>query len=109
MEYVYIIHAEGTDWYKIGRSKDPAKRSKALAAKTPYETRVLLTIPTPESKALEAYMHDQYSNYRIRGEWFHLTGWAKEGLLGCYAELVQEYKENGVTVSDADEMLNIPF
>lgn len=109
MEYVYIIHAEGTDWFKIGRSNNPNRRNKEVAAKAPYETKVVVAIPTPESRALELYMHDQYDKFRVRGEWFAVTGYERDALIGCYSELVRDNPTTGVTMAIVEEFFDIPF
>lgn len=109
MEYVYIIHAEGTDWFKVGRSKDPERRNKQLSAQTPYATNIILAIPTSEPQEIEKYIHWQYEEYKIRGEWFYLRNHDRDGLIGCYTEIVQECRPNGVTLTNVKDFFSIPM
>ena len=44
MNYVYIIHAEGTNFYKIGVTKDLEKRLSAINNTSPYRCYILYKI-----------------------------------------------------------------
>lgn len=64
---VYVI-TDGTA-VKIGVG-DPKQRIKQLQTGNPREITLVREINTPLAYALERKMHQIYSDYRIRGEWF---------------------------------------
>lgn len=68
--YVYLIHAEGTNRYKIGRSNNPVSRLETLKGQSPYPLKIILSVWTPDSVTSELYLHEKYREYRIYGEWF---------------------------------------
>jgi hypothetical protein len=54
-------------------------------------------------------MHDQYDKFRVRGEWFAVTGYERDALIGCYSELVRDNPTTGVTMAIVEEFFDIPF
>ncbi|MBD2255342.1 GIY-YIG nuclease family protein [Nostoc parmelioides] len=103
--YVYLIHAEGTNRYKIGRSVNPIARFEQLKAQSPYPLRIIDSFWTPDSINDEKYFHEQYKEYRIFGEWFELTDYSEtninslafksqEQLLGQYLQSVNSVKDS---------------
>ena len=79
---VYIIHAEGTPSYKIGRSWSPVNRRKQLQADTPQRLRILREIYHYDCMMLERMLHQRYVQYRRQGEWFDLPASVLQTLLG---------------------------
>jgi len=76
MNYVYIIHAEGTNFYKIGVTKDLEKRLSAINNTSPYRCYILYKIEFKERKKafeLESKVHNKFDNKRLNGEWFELS------------------------------------
>ncbi len=69
--YVYVLEGNGT--YKIGRAKDPVKRSELLAIQLPYKVNLLFTIPASNPRSLEADLHEHFADKRLNGEWFDLS------------------------------------
>lgn len=69
--YVYVL--EGNDTFKIGRAKDPTKRSETLATQLPYPVELLCSVWSEDCKALEAELHERYASKRLNGEWFDLS------------------------------------
>ncbi len=69
--YIYLIHAEGTNRYKIGRSVNPIARAADIQKQSPYQLKIIsawtLDAPTDEAK-----LHKRYADWRIFGEWFEL-------------------------------------
>lgn len=59
-------------FYKIGMSKKPYKRMASLQTGTPLEITLVHRIFTFNCKALERALHDYYSAYWVRSEWFSL-------------------------------------
>jgi len=69
---VYILKSLG-GLYKIGCSKDLAKRMSALWSVIPEEFEIFAFAPTREFRPSERYLHSEYQSKRVRGEWFALT------------------------------------
>lgn len=68
--YVYLVHAEGTDRYKIGRSVNPITRIQELQKQSPYPLRLIRTSWSLDAIADEAWLHEHFKDCRIFGEWF---------------------------------------
>jgi len=69
--YIYLIKDEGSGLVKVGYSKNPSKRLKALQTSSPSTLKLLATKEgnyTTESKFHKAYQKDH-----IRGEWYRLS------------------------------------
>jgi len=64
----YIIKDKSNGLYKIGRSIDPVKREKTLQSEKPN----LELIKTWDAD-IEKTLHDEYKDFRVRGEWFELS------------------------------------
>ena len=76
---IYLIYAEKIDAYKIGISKNPAKRIKNLQTGCPYELSLLNVFKSNFPHQLEKAIHKKYLSYKknidqdeISGEWFNL-------------------------------------
>ena len=59
-------------WCKIGMSKQPYRRMSSLQTGTPLEITLVHRVFTFDMPALEKALHDYYSAYWMRGEWFDL-------------------------------------
>jgi len=68
--WVYILRAG--PYYKIGQSKNVAKRIKQISPKMPFKVSLLYKIYTADRYALEDKLHARYEEYRVNGEWFKL-------------------------------------
>tara|TARA_R110002074_G_scaffold238243_1_gene410186 strand:+ start:1291 stop:2130 length:840 start_codon:yes stop_codon:yes gene_type:complete len=64
----YIIKDKNTGHYKIGKSINPLDREKTLQSEKP--TLKLIKV---FKKDIEAKLHKEYKDFRIRGEWFKLN------------------------------------
>tara|TARA_R110000823_G_scaffold309985_1_gene434614 strand:- start:517 stop:1044 length:528 start_codon:yes stop_codon:yes gene_type:complete len=64
----YLMKDNLTKLYKIGRSKNPLNRERTLQSEKPSIKMVKVW-----SENIETKLHKEYSNYRVRGEWFELT------------------------------------
>lgn len=71
--WVYLLHAEGTNRYKIGRSVNPITRCADIQKQSPYPLRIIKTRWTLDAIADEANLHRITAQYRVFGEWFELT------------------------------------
>lgn len=70
--WVYLIHADGTNRYKIGRSTNPIKRHQVLQKQSPYPLVVAACFHSLDAVMDEAKLHDSLEDYRTYGEWFIL-------------------------------------
>jgi hypothetical protein len=73
--YVYLIHAVGTDRYKIGRSINPPVRLETLKKQSPYPLQIIECFWSPDAIADERFFHQHtwLSSKRAFGEWFELS------------------------------------
>lgn len=93
--WVYIERQIGTSYYKIGLSRNPKERKKALE----QDYGSLLTIGlmwTVNMKWTENWMHDLFDNHRIHQhpsksgytEWFNLTEFEAPTILRIYLWII---------------------
>lgn len=64
----YIMHDSATGLFKIGRSSNPSVREKTLQSEKPT-----IDLVSVFDMDIEAQLHEEYKDYRVRGEWFCLT------------------------------------
>ena len=85
--YVYLMHHGLSNVWKIGRSSDPNRRERTLQHDDPMIT---LEWSVPALGRFETWLHDRFSDLRLRGEWFKLTDkdveWIKNNALKVYNE-----------------------
>lgn len=77
----YIMIDHNTGFYKIGKSKNPYFREKTLQSEKPT-IEMLLVI----NQDIEKVLHQEFSNKRVRGEWFQLECEDVEYLRKKYSE-----------------------
>ena len=75
---VYFIEPVGADRVKIGVSQDVGKRFGQLAASFPGP--LVLLGKVGGGRAREKSLHRRLANFRIGGEWFHLTPGVRQAL-----------------------------
>jgi hypothetical protein len=68
--FVYLVRASKTSFYKIGCSKKPYQRLQSLQTGSPLEIKIIERIFSFDCQGLEKDLHDYYSAYWLRGEWF---------------------------------------
>jgi len=70
--FIYLIHATGTDRYKIGLTTRSvqARLAELNSSQSPYPLEVIDWFETPNVTEDEKYFHEKYSAYRVHGEWF---------------------------------------
>jgi len=64
----YIMKDDNTGFYKIGKSINPKFREQTLQSKKPT-----IKIIKIWEKNIEKELHNLYTEFRIRGEWFNLS------------------------------------
>lgn len=72
--YVYLIHMEGTTFYKIGMSLDPQIRLRTLQTGNPHSLGLLNTQAVQDMRSAEVSLHRQFETQRVPNvnvrEWF---------------------------------------
>lgn len=71
--YVYLIHAVGTDYYKVGKSINPDQRILQIAPKMPFDVRFIRVWRSEFMSLAEKMVHKELAECRVNGEWFQLT------------------------------------
>lgn len=82
--YLYILHAVGSDWYKIGvTSREVKDRINAMQTGNPYRIEEFGAVRMDERRAykMEAMCHDAFAEVRGTGEWFTLAPETAQDLL----------------------------
>lgn len=72
--YVYLIHMEGTMFYKIGMSLDPQIRLRTLQTGNPHPLQIFKTQAVEDMRSVEISLHGQFEAQRVPNanvrEWF---------------------------------------
>jgi hypothetical protein len=71
--YVYLIHAIGSDFYKIGKSIKPDRRILQISPVMPFKIKFVRVWPSNFMNDAEKYLHGLFSLERVNGEWFSLN------------------------------------
>ena len=75
-KFVYVYGGDfreaGLSLYKIGYSKNPAKRVASWPL-LPWPCRIVASIPTYQPRKVESFLHRHFAGKRLRGEWFLLS------------------------------------
>lgn len=71
--WVYLVHAEGTLRFKIGRSINPYGRLSQLQGQSPYPLVLQECIWTPDAIYYEQCLHQEFNKCRVFGEWFEFV------------------------------------
>ena len=69
MESVYVIESNGN--YKIGFSSNFKKRIKSYKTHLP-DFNVVINVECDNAFNIESFLHDEFSECRLKGEWFYL-------------------------------------
>lgn len=72
MKEVYLLKSSYTGYYKIGVSKNTAKRIKQLQTGTSEEIDVVHIYKSDIPFKLETALHNFYSMYKVNREWYNL-------------------------------------
>ncbi|NER25844.1 MAG: GIY-YIG nuclease family protein, partial [Symploca sp. SIO1C2] len=70
--FIYLIHAQETDRYKIGlttRSVE-ARFAELNSSQSPFPLELIDWFETDNVTEDEKYFHEKYSAHRVHGEWF---------------------------------------
>lgn len=73
MKFIYLIQSLENSYYKIGVSKNPARRIKQLQTGNSSELKLCCTYKTDMANRIESVLHRRYSHLNKEGEWFDLS------------------------------------
>ncbi|MEM9926692.1 MAG: GIY-YIG nuclease family protein [Cyanobacteria bacterium P01_D01_bin.50] len=88
--HIYIVHAIGTNRYKIGLTRrDVETRFRELnSSQSAYPLELMGSISTWNVAEVERELHQRFANYRVHGEWFEFTDYQFEQVVN----IVNEYE-----------------
>ena len=90
--YIYFVHADGTNRYKIGLTVDLDRRMRELNGKqAPFENKLLWSIEVSDMRSAEKDLHDMFSNRRVNGEWFVFNESELDEVGGKYDRISEKY------------------
>lgn len=76
--YIYLIHMDNTNFYKIGMSLDPAIRLRTLQTGNPHPLYLINTQTVQDMRSAELNFHRLFETHRVPNahvrEWFDLGG-----------------------------------
>lgn len=72
-EFLYLIRAEGTSYYKIGIATNKIKRLVGLQNGCPLELKYVITRRMDNVREVEQLIHRELQLQNVRGEWYNLT------------------------------------
>ena len=71
--YVYLIGNKEKRIYKVGKSRQPKERYKAIATKLPFSVEIVHVIGGDDIEKAEKLLHNTFAPKRTHGEWFELS------------------------------------
>jgi hypothetical protein len=86
--FVYIMHVSGTDYYKIGRTKNITCRESALKIGN-HRIYCIASVIVNNAVKFENIMHRLYSEKNVGGEFFTFS----------ISEIAELIKENGFSIA----------
>ena len=72
MKQVYLLKSSYTGYYKIGVSKNPAKRVKQLQTGTSENIEIIHSFTSEYPYKLECALHNHFTMYKVNREWYNL-------------------------------------
>lgn len=69
--YVYLAYCAG--FFKIGRSTKPYGRVRHFDTIMPVNVELVHTIPCDDYAEAERQLHEHYTDFRVKGEWFDFS------------------------------------
>lgn len=90
---VYVLITAGFEYIKIGTALDIKKRMSNIQSGCPFGLSSWLAIPTPLARNIERGLHHAFSDYNLRGEWFHLPNNQLDLLMGFFNQANAQVRE----------------
>lgn len=73
LKQVYLLKSDYTGHYKIGVSKNAAKRVKQLQTGSSENIKLIFTYMSEIPYKLETALHNYYSMFKVNREWYCLS------------------------------------
>lgn len=71
--FIYLVHIKGSNFYKIGYTKNVIKRLATLQTANALELVIVERFFSLKARYLEKEIHKYYESQRVRGEWFQFS------------------------------------
>lgn len=71
--FIYLVHIKGSNFYKIGYTKNVIKRLATLQTANALELVIVERFFSLNARYLEKEIHKYYESQRVRGEWFQFS------------------------------------
>ena len=71
--FIYLVHITGSNFYKIGYTKNIIKRLATLQTANALELVIIERFFSLNANYLEMQIHKHYESQRVRGEWFQFS------------------------------------
>jgi len=97
---VYVLATTDFKFVKIGSTISPKMRFNNIQTACPYELFLWNGVRTLRIKEIESELHEQFSEWRFRGEWFCLPGKQLDLLSNRIAELNEMERRGCTTTSE---------
>ncbi len=73
---------------KIGKSRSPINRAKTIGVKLPFKIKETRIFPVEDMNKTELFLHNEYADYKLNGEWFNLCERQLEEI-GAYLDKIR--------------------
>lgn len=91
--FVYLVKTSPRHFYKIGKSKHPYRRLQTLQTGNAVKLDIIERVFSFDCHALESALHNHYSRYWIRGEWYRLNDKIVKDFLRIANELDKQQEQ----------------
>lgn len=90
--FIYFVHADLTNRYKIGLTNNLDRRMKELNGKqSPFKNNLLWSIKVCDMRSAEKDLHDRFHSRRVNGEWFQFAESELGEVESIYDRVADEY------------------
>ena len=90
--FIYFVHADGTDRYKIGLTNNLDRRMKELNGKqSAYKNLLQWSIEVCDMRLAEKDLHDRFQARRVNGEWFQFSEGELKEVESIYDRVADKY------------------
>lgn len=72
MTKIYLIHSDENGYYKIGVSRNPARRKNQLQTGSTGQLKLIAIYPSNISFKVEKTLKNNLAYCKVKGEWFDL-------------------------------------
>lgn len=105
-EGIYLIHAVGTDFYKIGVTKDLITRLRNIQTGSPLPIELFGFWHSKRSSVVESIIHSRYKQFCIGKEWFKFSSYELSSVIADINKLKNQSIWNLVSIRDGKNYYN---